>query len=64
MKIDIKELVDSFTEDEFGAVAAVINLLNESVNKGELYATVELLGDTIHERAEDDLNGNEAKTRD
>jgi len=63
MKIDIKDLIDSFTEDEFGAAGAIVNVLNESVDSAELYKTLDEIGDAIHERAEEDLNGKTAKIR-
>jgi hypothetical protein len=62
MKLEnIKELVDSFTEDEFGAVSAILNVLNDSMNNSDLYTTLCMVNDALHERADSDLNGDTSK---
>ena len=58
--IDIEELVDSFTEDEFGAVTAVINWLNDD-NLAGTY--IRELNAVLFARAERELDGTKTEIR-
>ncbi len=51
--IKIEELIDSFTKDEFGAVTAVINWLNDNMYFSK---RIDELNEVILKRAEKDIS--------
>ena len=59
--MNIDNLIESFTEYEFGAVCSTINWLNESTHTSNLEQRMKQLNEILLKHAEDFLNGNETQ---